>query len=143
MTDPCTLPPSSHSLVLPTYYRTYNQALQEQFGCRVYKVSLDGGFTCPNMDGTKGVGGCTFCDETGSSSRTNPKKTSIKEQLLSNIEHGLRLKNSSLIFSRIPTRIVELNVFKNFMMKPSTPTLMWLAWLSLPVLIVLMSRSWI
>lgn len=69
------------------YYRTYNQYLQELFGCRVYKVSLDGGFTCPNKDGTKGVGGCTFCDETGSSSRTNPVKTRITEQLLSNIEH--------------------------------------------------------
>lgn len=69
------------------FYRTYNNYLQELFGCRVYKVSLDGGFTCPNMDGTKGVGGCTFCDETGSSSRTNPKKTNITEQLLANIEH--------------------------------------------------------
>jgi uncharacterized protein len=68
-------------------YRSYNQHLQALFGCRVYKVSIDGGFTCPNRDGTKGSGGCTFCDDTGSSSRTNPRKTSITEQVQTNIDH--------------------------------------------------------
>jgi radical SAM protein (TIGR01212 family) len=77
--EPATLP-----------YRSYNQALQAQFGCKVYKVSVDGGFTCPNRDGSKGIGGCTFCDETGSSSRTNPRKTPITQQMLSNIEHRQR-----------------------------------------------------
>ncbi len=66
-------------------YRTYNQYLQDQFGCRVYKVSIDAGFTCPNIDGTKGFGGCTFCDETGSSSRTHTVKTPIVEQIQNNI----------------------------------------------------------
>jgi uncharacterized protein len=68
-------------------YRSYHDFLKAQFGCRVYKVSIDGGFTCPNRDGSKGIGGCTFCDETGSSSRTNTLKTPIKEQLLRNIQH--------------------------------------------------------
>ncbi len=68
-------------------YRTYNHYLQGLIGCRVYKVSIDAGFTCPNIDGSKGFGGCTFCDETGSSSRTNEPKTSIKEQIQRNIEH--------------------------------------------------------
>lgn len=68
-------------------YRPYSQTLKERFGCRVYKVSIDGGFTCPNRDGSKGIGGCTFCDDTGSSSRTNEKKTPITEQVLRNIEH--------------------------------------------------------
>jgi uncharacterized protein len=68
-------------------YRTYNRYLQELFGCRVYKVSIDAGFTCPNIDGTKGFGGCTFCDETGSSSRTNLAKTPIAEQVARNIAH--------------------------------------------------------
>jgi uncharacterized protein len=74
----------------PLPYNSYNQALQRHFGARVYKVSVDGGFTCPNRDGSKGVGGCTFCDETGSSSRTNPRKTSITQQMLSNIAHRQR-----------------------------------------------------
>lgn len=35
--------------------------MQEKFGCKVFKVALNGGFTCPNIDGTKGVGGCVYC----------------------------------------------------------------------------------
>jgi len=47
-------------------YRTLNQHYQEKFGCKVYKLSIDGGFSCPNRDGTVGTGGCVFCNETGS-----------------------------------------------------------------------------
>lgn len=47
-------------------YRTLNQHYQEKFGCKVYKLSIDGGFSCPNRDGTLGTGGCVFCNETGS-----------------------------------------------------------------------------
>jgi len=35
---------------------------QKQFHCRVMKAVVDGGFSCPNLDGTKGTGGCIFCD---------------------------------------------------------------------------------
>jgi len=38
---------------------------KEKFGCKVYKLSLDGGFTCPNRDGTVGTGGCIFCSGSG------------------------------------------------------------------------------
>ena len=38
---------------------------REKFGCKVYKLSLDGGFTCPNRDGTIGTGGCIFCSASG------------------------------------------------------------------------------
>ena len=47
-------------------YRTLNTHYQEKFGCKVYKLSIDGGFSCPNRDGTVGTGGCIFCNETGS-----------------------------------------------------------------------------
>ena len=47
-------------------YRTLNQHYQEKFGCKVYKLSINGGFSCPNRDGTVGTGGCIFCNETGS-----------------------------------------------------------------------------
>ena len=43
------------------HYRSLNSTLQEQFGEKVYKLALDGGFTCPTRDGTKGTGGCIFC----------------------------------------------------------------------------------
>lgn len=42
-------------------YRSLNSYLKERFGCKVYKLALDGGFTCPNRDGTLGTGGCIFC----------------------------------------------------------------------------------
>ena len=47
-------------------YRTLNEHYQQKFGCKVYKLSIDGGFSCPNRDGTVGYGGCIFCNETGS-----------------------------------------------------------------------------
>lgn len=43
------------------HYRSLNSFLREQFGEKVYKLALDGGFTCPTRDGTRGTGGCTFC----------------------------------------------------------------------------------
>lgn len=42
-------------------YHTWNYHLQSMFGEKVFKVALNGGFTCPNIDGKKGVGGCTYC----------------------------------------------------------------------------------
>jgi len=47
-------------------YVTINQFNLENYGCKVYKLSLDGGFTCPNRDGTCGSLGCIFCSEAGS-----------------------------------------------------------------------------
>ncbi len=46
---------------MTTHYRSLNTELREQFGDKVYKLALDGGFTCPTRDGTKGTGGCIFC----------------------------------------------------------------------------------
>ena len=42
-------------------YHTWNYFLNQKFGEKVFKVALNGGFTCPNLDGTKGVGGCPYC----------------------------------------------------------------------------------
>ena len=47
-------------------YKTANDYYKEKYGCKVYKLSLDGGFTCPNRDGTLSTGGCIFCSEFGS-----------------------------------------------------------------------------
>lgn len=47
-------------------YRTLNEHNRKKFGCKVYKLSLDGGFTCPNRDGTVGNKGCIFCSDKGS-----------------------------------------------------------------------------
>lgn len=45
---------------------TINTFLKNKFNCKVVKLSIDGGFTCPNRDGTKGTGGCLFCSSSGS-----------------------------------------------------------------------------
>ncbi|MDR1545082.1 MAG: TIGR01212 family radical SAM protein [Prevotellaceae bacterium] len=43
-------------------YNNFSENLKKMFGCRVQKISVNGGFSCPNRDGTKGVGGCTYCN---------------------------------------------------------------------------------
>lgn len=47
-------------------YYTWNYALRQQFGEKIFKVPIDGGFDCPNRDGTVAKGGCTFCSVSGS-----------------------------------------------------------------------------
>lgn len=47
------------------YYHDLNSELRRRFGCKVYKISLATGGTCPNRDGTCGIGGCIFCDGAG------------------------------------------------------------------------------
>lgn len=47
-------------------YKTLNEHYKEKFGSKIYKLSIDAGFTCPNRDGTCGTGGCIFCSNDGS-----------------------------------------------------------------------------
>lgn len=54
---------------------------RETYGCKVYKLSLDGGFTCPNRDGTVGVGGCIFCSASGGGEFAEKRSASIADQL--------------------------------------------------------------
>jgi radical SAM protein (TIGR01212 family) len=62
-------------------YRTLNDHYREKFGCKVYKLSLDGGFTCPNRDGTVGTGGCIFCSAHGGGEFAEGGCQSVTEQL--------------------------------------------------------------
>ncbi|MBQ5890884.1 MAG: TIGR01212 family radical SAM protein [Clostridia bacterium] len=55
--------------------------LKRQFGCKVYKLSLVGCTSCPNRDGTVGVGGCIFCSESGSGEFAEKAKSSVAEQI--------------------------------------------------------------
>ncbi len=61
-------------------YYTQNYYLRQRFGEKVIKISLNGGFTCPNIDGTKGLGGCTYCSSKGSGDFAGDPLLSIKEQ---------------------------------------------------------------
>lgn len=61
-------------------YKTVNDYYKEKFGCKVYKLTVDGGFTCPNRDGTVGNKGCIFCSDCGSGEFA-VKGNNILEQL--------------------------------------------------------------
>lgn len=61
--------------------KTANDYYREKFGCKVYKLSLDGGFTCPNRDGALGFGGCAFCAGDGSGAFAEKNTQGIQKQL--------------------------------------------------------------
>lgn len=61
-------------------YRSLNSFLREKFGEKVYKISLDGGFSCPNRDGTLSRTGCLFCSERGSGDFAGDRDFSISRQ---------------------------------------------------------------
>ena len=62
-------------------YRALNDYLRERFGKKIYKISLSMPFTCPNRDGTKGVGGCLFCSGEGSGNFAASAYLPVAEQL--------------------------------------------------------------
>lgn len=67
-------------------YNQYSAHLKNKFGVKVYKITLDAGFSCPNRDGTISRGGCIFCDESGSFSQAHSNLLSIEAQ----IEEGVK-----------------------------------------------------
>ncbi|MCR5686349.1 MAG: TIGR01212 family radical SAM protein [Lachnospiraceae bacterium] len=69
-----------------------NEYLQNRFGCKVYKIALNGGFTCPNRDGTVDFRGCIFCSKGGSGEFAAYSGLSIAEQ----IEYGKKLISSKI-----------------------------------------------
>ena len=67
-------------------YHSYSYFLRKKFGFRVHKVSVDAGFTCPNVDGTVATGGCTFCDNRSFS----PSRRLPRQQISGQIDEGIR-----------------------------------------------------
>lgn len=61
-------------------YHTWNYHLRHKFGCKVMKIALNAGFTCPNIDGSKGYGGCTYCSDTGSGDFAGDPSDTILQQ---------------------------------------------------------------
>ena len=64
---------------------SYGHYLRRRFGCRVSKVNVDAGFTCPNRDGSKGVGGCIYCNNVSFSPRDTQPIIPLEEQMA----HGM------------------------------------------------------
>jgi len=77
--------PSDHPIIctmtLRRRYNDFNSYLRKRFGSRVQKITIDAGFSCPNLDGTISHGGCIYCDGKGSGTGAARKAESIKEQL--------------------------------------------------------------
>jgi len=67
------------------YYRKFNDYLKEKYGGRIQKIAIDAGFTCPNRDGSKASGGCTFCNN-GSFSPYAMTKQTVKDQIEKSME---------------------------------------------------------
>lgn len=67
-------------------YYSYNHYLRSRYGGRVQRVSIDGGFTCPNVDGTVAFGGCRFCDNRSFSPSRRVSASSVRAQ----IDEGIR-----------------------------------------------------
>jgi radical SAM protein (TIGR01212 family) len=68
-------------LARPPYYKPFGRLMKQLFGAPAYKLTLDAGFTCPNIDGSKATGGCTFCDNVSFSPALRTGVTRISEQL--------------------------------------------------------------
>lgn len=68
------------------YYFSYNDYLKQVFSFKVYKIALDAGFTCPNRDGSKGYGGCIFCENRSFSPNSNGERRSVREQIEKGID---------------------------------------------------------
>lgn len=62
-------------------YLSFNKYLKDKFGQKIYKISLDGGFTCPNRDGKTGTRGCIFCSKGGSGDFAESREMSITKQI--------------------------------------------------------------
>ncbi len=67
-------------------YFSYSFYLKQLFGFRVQRVSIDAGFTCPNVDGTVAIGGCTFCDNRSFS----PSRRLPRQNILDQMDEGIR-----------------------------------------------------
>lgn len=80
----------------PRRFNSYTEYFKHTFGSRVQKLSIDAGFTCPNRDGTKGLGGCSYCNNNAfNPSYCQPHK-SVEQQLIEGKEfHAWRYRRAT------------------------------------------------
>jgi len=71
-------------------YHAFGHYLRRRFGCRVHKITLHAGMSCPNRDGTRAFGGCTFCNNTGFSPPARLAPEAIRAQMLAGMESARR-----------------------------------------------------
>ncbi len=77
---------------------SYGWYLRKRFSCRVSKVNVDAGFTCPNRDGSRGVGGCIYCDNSSFSPAATQADISVETQMAAGMAyHRQRLGSEKFI----------------------------------------------
>jgi len=90
--------PSSTHIHKDLRINSYGHYLRGRFGCRVSKVNVDAGFTCPNRDGSKGTGGCIYCNNVSFSPRETQPLIPLEEQLAAGMAyHRRRLGSEKFI----------------------------------------------
>ena len=105
-------------------YKTLNEHYKEKFGGKVYKLAIDGGFTCPNRDGTKGVGGCIFCSASGSGDFAEKKCGSITEQLeraKRRVEDKFKGDKFIAYFQSFTNTYASVNILRELYMEAISP----------------------
>jgi radical SAM protein (TIGR01212 family) len=97
-------------------FNSYSEDIKKKFGGRVQKVTVDAGFTCPNRDGSKGTGGCTYCDNKGfNPSYCDPEKPltqQIKEGVEFHSERYRRAKQFLVYFQPFSNTYAPLSILK-------------------------------
>jgi uncharacterized protein len=73
-------------MIAPHFYRRFQDFLDEHFQTKVQKISINAGFTCPNRDGNKGYGGCTYCNN----QTFNPAYCHTEKSVTTQLEEGIR-----------------------------------------------------
>jgi hypothetical protein len=93
------MPPIPDERIHPDLHiNSYGHYLRLRFGCRVSKVNVDGGFTCPNRDGSKGTGGCAYCNNVSFSPRDSLPTIPIGDQMAHGMAyHRTRLASQKFI----------------------------------------------
>ena len=92
------MPPIPETIHPHLRIHSYGLYLWRRFGCRVSKVNVDAGFTCPNRDGSKGTGGCIYCNNVSFSPRGTLSEIGLEEQLTTGMAyHRHRLGSQKFI----------------------------------------------
>lgn len=71
-------------------YNAYHQYIKQKYGGRIQKITIDAQFTCPNRDGTKSTGGCTYCNNETFGTATKVRMNTVRDQVISGIAYSQR-----------------------------------------------------
>jgi radical SAM protein (TIGR01212 family) len=88
-------------------FNSYTEYFKKSFGSRVQKLTIDGGFTCPNRDGTKGTGGCTFCNNDA----FNPSYCTSVKSVSQQLEEGIGFHR--IRYRRVNNYLAYFQAFSN------------------------------